>query len=881
MRICRQASAGLRRGARAVSAAILALVASNFVAASPRVLLLNSYHPGYEWSDDEIRGVRDALLSVRPELEIDTEFLDHRRHPDPAYERSFSAFLNRKYAASHPDLVITTDDAATEFFLARGAAIAPGAPLVFCGVNYRDDYSRAVQLARRRGVPITGVLEAVALVDTARAALRLHPGARRIFTVGEDLVDRYDLALARALPGIEVRRLSPHEVSLEEFGRRLEALPSDSIVLLSAFSRDGLNRQLSMVESVRFTALHCRVPIYGFNKNALGCGIIGGKLNDGYYQGRAAGEIAVSVLNGAPAGSIPIQSDAGQPFQFDGAQLERWRINADQLPAASVIHPRRPSLYAQYKTVIMAGAGFITAQSVAIVLLLFQRSRRRRAEVALAASEQHLRGVLNSLFAFVGVMTVDGVLIEANAAPLEAAGIRACDVLGKPFWECFWFSHSAEQRERIRAAVGRAQAGESSRFDIEARMKDGIIPVDFMLTPMRDAEGRIRYLIPSGVTIAERKRAEETLRRSEERFRTLVETLPGMLFMTDAAGSNIYTNHSFHEFTGLTGQELSGDGWTRILHPDDAEQTRAAWERCVRGGQFYEIEHRFRRRDGAWRWHLTRGIPLRSNDGAVERWLGIATDIHDRKHAEAALRRANEDLGQLIWAASHDLQEPARMVMTFTQLLAERCAGGLQGQGLQFLEHARQGARRMYDHLAALRTYWEMSDEAVLRPIERVDMNAALWEAWHSLQQLAHAAEAELTYSELPAVIGERASLVRVLCHLLRNAVEYRHPDRRLRIHVAAERQGSGWMFRIEDNGPGIAPEHREYIFGLFKRLHSHRDVAGSGMGLPLCRRIIERAGGHIGVESEPGRGSTFWFTLPQTTVEENNIFAGRAHSAN
>lgn len=870
----------MRQCARAASAG-LTLLASNFAAASPRVLLLNSYHPGYEWSDEEMRGLRDALFSARPDVEIDTEFLDHRRHPDQSYEESLSAFLRRKYAGTRPDLVITTDDAATNFFLARRAAIAPGAPLVFCGVNYRDDYSRAVQLARQRGLPVTGVLATVGVVDTARLALRLHPGARRIFTVGEDLVDRYDLQLARALPAIEVRRLSPHETSLEEFGRRLEALPPDSIVLLSAFSHDGLNRQLSMVESVRFTAAHCGVPIYGFNKNALGYGIVGVKLNDGYYQGRAAGEIAASILDGAAAASIPIRSDAGQPFQFDGAQLERWRINDHQLPSGSVVYARRPSLYAQYRTAIIAGSVFITAQSVAIVLLLFQRSRRRRAEIALAASEQHLRGVLNSLFAFVGVMTIDGVLIEANAAPLEAAGIRACDVLGRPFWECFWFSHSAQERERIRTAVGRAQTGESSRFDIEVRMKDGVIPVDFMLTPMRDAGGQITYLIPSGVPIAEGKRAEETLRRSEERFRTLVEALPGMLFMTDAAGRNNYTNHSFHEFTGFSEQELSGNGWIRILHPDDVERTRAAWERSVRDGQLYEIEHRFRRRDGAWRWHLTRGIPLRSNEGAAERWLGIATDIQDRKHAEAALQRANEDLRQLIWAASHDLQEPARMVMTFTQLLSERCAGGLQGQGLQFLEHARQGARRMYDHLAALRAYWEMSDEAVVRPIERVDMNAALWEVWHSLRPLANEAEAELTYGELPTVVGERASLMRVLCHLLRNAVQYRHPGRRLRIHVAAQRQGSGWMFRIEDNGPGIAAEHREYIFGLFKRLHSHRDVTGSGMGLPLCRRIIERAGGHIGVESEPGRGSTFWFTLPQTTVEENNIFAGRAHSVN
>jgi PAS domain S-box-containing protein len=527
----------------------------------------------------------------------------------------------------------------------------------------------------------------------------------------------------------------------------------------------------------------------------------------------------------------------------------------------------------------MAGAVFVLAQSAAIVLLLFQRARRKRAELALEASGQHLRGVLNALFAFVGVMTTDGILVESNSAPLEAAGIDAAEVLGKPFWQCYWWSHSPHEQERLRAAILKAREGESSRYDVEIRVKNGVMPVDFMLTPMRQRQDRVSYLIASAVPIAERKRAEETLRKSEEQFRTLAETLPGILFITDRAGHNVYVNRYYRQYTGLGDDDLVGDRGLRLVHPEDVARTLAACERCVRDGRFYEIEHRIRHYDFSWRWHLTRGIPLRSEDGSIERWLGISTDIHAQKQAETVLRRANDDLRQLIWAASHDLQEPARMVLTFTQLLAERCPN-LDGQASRFLNHATEGARRLCEHLSALRAYWEVSDETAVSPLERVDMNAVLSEVLQSLQAEIDAAEAVVSCTEMPALRVDRTAAVQVLYHLIRNCTQYRDPDRPLQIHVTAGRQESDWTFRVDDNGVGIAPEHQRHIFDLFKRLHSHRDVAGSGMGLALCRRIIERAGGQIGVDSELGRGSCFWFTLPQTVVEEKIAVAGHANSA-
>jgi PAS domain S-box-containing protein len=358
----------------------------------------------------------------------------------------------------------------------------------------------------------------------------------------------------------------------------------------------------------------------------------------------------------------------------------------------------------------------------------------------------------------------------------------------------------------------------------------------------------------------------------------LAEALPGMLSIADQAGHLLYVNQYHQQYTGLSGDALVGALGLRLVHPDDVERTQAACERCMRDGRVFEIEHRVRRHDGSWRWHLTRSIPLRSKSGELERWLGISIDIDAQKQAETTLRRANDDLRQLIWAASHDLHEPARMALTFTELLTERCGTELDERGRQFLNHAMEGARRLCDHLGALRAYWEVSDESAASP-ERVDMNSVLAEVLQSLQPAIDSAGAVVTSTELPAIIVERTSAAQVLYHLLRNSIQYRDPGRPLRIDVAAGRDGSGWTFRVQDNGVGIAPEHRRHVFDLFKRLHSHSEVAGSGIGLALCRRIIERAGGQIGVDSELGRGSCFWFILPQTPVGENNPVT-YAHSA-
>ena len=364
------------------------------------MLLLNSYHQGYIWTDDIVRGVQDVLLSGGMPIDLAIEYLDQRRHEDPkvadmADQRSanaFDALLQSKFDKAHFDVIITSDDAALKFLLARRDRLFPGVPVVFCGVNEYRGTSAYVSAHPESRPWLTGVLERIDVDATVDIALRLHPGTRFVVTVGEGNTPqyRYDLDIAKRHPGVKVRRIPAQEISLDETGQQLSALQPDTIVLLSAFPRDGAGHFFSLKDSVRFVCQHSLAPVYGVNKDALGLGIVGGKLNDGIAQGRTAGSLAMSVLRGTPPSQLGIRWESPNPYEFDWRQLNRWHVPLSLLPQGSIVINRPKSFYTLHPVWFWGGLLFAVLQSLAIALLLIQQRRRRRAESELAAHVQQL-----------------------------------------------------------------------------------------------------------------------------------------------------------------------------------------------------------------------------------------------------------------------------------------------------------------------------------------------------------------------------------------------------------------------------------------------------------------------------------------------------------
>jgi light-regulated signal transduction histidine kinase (bacteriophytochrome) len=240
---------------------------------------------------------------------------------------------------------------------------------------------------------------------------------------------------------------------------------------------------------------------------------------------------------------------------------------------------------------------------------------------------------------------------------------------------------------------------------------------------------------------------------------------------------------------------------------------------------------------------------------------GVNFDITERKRIETELRRANQDLEQFAYSASHDLQEPLRSVTIFSELLSGRYGDKLDGQALEFLGNIREGARRMEMLVRDLLTYTQAA--TIEEEPGQADANIIIQVAIANLAGTIAESGATMDFDPLPSVRVHAIQLQQVFQNLIGNAIKYHRPGVPPVVHATARRQDGTWLFSITDNGIGIEPQFQERIFGLFKRLHTGDEYSGTGIGLALCQRIMERNHGRIWVESEPGRGSTFYFTLP------------------
>jgi PAS domain S-box-containing protein len=363
----------------------------------------------------------------------------------------------------------------------------------------------------------------------------------------------------------------------------------------------------------------------------------------------------------------------------------------------------------------------------------------------------------------------------------------------------------------------------------------------------------------AGIAI-ERERVAAALRESEEQFRQLAEVGPHIIWLNGPNGEVEFVNQRWIEFSGLDYEATNDPAQiTARLHPDD--RLHEHWRKSIETGTPFELEARIRGKDGDFRWFMIRSIPVRDDQGRIQRWFGASTDIHQNKVMQLELARANQDLEQFAYSASHDLQEPLRNVKIFSELLARRHAARLDGEAHDFLRHVTDSASRMEGLVRDLLAYTQTGTAGEVPGT--VDAGGVLRAALANLASAIADASATVEYDALPKLPAHAAQLQQLFQNLIANALKYHRPGVPPVVKVSATRQNGYWRFAIADNGIGIEPRYRDRIFGLFKRLHAQNEYPGTGIGLALCLRIVERHHGRIWVESEPGQGSTFCFTLP------------------
>ncbi|WP_049924091.1 PAS domain S-box protein [Halopiger djelfimassiliensis] len=449
-----------------------------------------------------------------------------------------------------------------------------------------------------------------------------------------------------------------------------------------------------------------------------------------------------------------------------------------------------------------------------------------------------------------GVYTIDGAgeFTAVNEAYTELTGYDREELLG---------SHAslvADEPAMERAQQVAEDDDETSTVEAELETKSGDrVPVEATVTGFTtDENGRERVGVVRDVS--ERKERRRRLEESEQRYRTLAENFPnGLVALFDEGLRYTAAGGELIDELGIDRTDAIGRPITERYSEEFLAEVEPHFRAALEGEErSFEVTYHGREL-------LAHTLPVRAG-GEIQSGMLVVQDVTERKEYERKLEASNERLEQFAYAASHDLQEPLRMVTSYLGLIEQRYADALDEDGEEFIQFAVDGAERMSDMIDGLLEYSRVETRG--EPFEPVDLRDVVEDVRRDLELQIAETDAEITVESLPRVRGDGNQLRQVFQNLVANALEY-SGDESPRVTVSAERDGTEWVISVSDEGIGIDPADADRIFEIFQRLHSREEHDGTGLGLTLCRRIIERHGGRIWVESEPGEGTTFSMTLP------------------
>jgi PAS domain S-box-containing protein len=495
---------------------------------------------------------------------------------------------------------------------------------------------------------------------------------------------------------------------------------------------------------------------------------------------------------------------------------------------------------------------------------------------ALQQSEERLSRLVNGIKDYAILMLdPEGRVTTWNAGAERIKGYRTDEIIGEHFSKFYMPEAVAQDKPSQELKI----AAEQGRFEEEGWRvrKDGSrFWANVVITALRDQTGQLRGFGKMTRDITERKKAEEALRGSEERLRMAVEAAEMGTWFWNIQQDEISWSEKFRTLFGLTSNaKLTYKAILQVIHPDDRQRIDRSVKNTLELGVQYDTEYRVVWPDSSVHWIAAKGSARRSPEGVPVEMQGIAMDVTERKEAQEVLKhadirerrsvelkRSNDELQQFAYIAAHDLQEPLRMVASYTQLLAQRYKGRLDSDADEFIAYAVDGAHRMQLLIADLLAYCRVGTRG--KELHETSSEAALEEALLNLQGAIQESGGAVTHDPLPTVVADGAQLVQLFQNVVSNAIKYRSAELP-RVHVSAKKNGGKeWIFSMRDNGLGIDPKYFEKIFVMFQRLHGREEFSGTGIGLTVCKKIAERHGGRMWVESEPGKGSTFYFALPE-----------------
>ncbi len=501
----------------------------------------------------------------------------------------------------------------------------------------------------------------------------------------------------------------------------------------------------------------------------------------------------------------------------------------------------------------------------------------------------------------------EGTINDVNEAAVRATGFSRKELIGTDFSDYF--------TEPEKAKVGYETVfrdGSVTDYELQIRHRNGTLThVLYNASVFKDNAGNIAGVFAAARDITERKKAEEEIKRASTYNRSLLEASLDPLVTISPNGTISDVNEAAVRATGFSRKELIGTDFSNYF--TEPEKAKAGYETVFRDGSVTDYSLEIRHRNGKITPVLYNATVYRDAQGKVTGVFAAARDITERKRAEDALlkaynelddrvkertielqeanaslekeiaerkatadelrkkskelERSNLELQQFAYIASHDLQEPLRAISGFTELLEKRYKGQIDERADKYIKFIVDGTRQMNQVIHDLLAYSRVQTKA--HEFEFIDVNQSLKQALLNLQTSIRDENAVIRTDTLPSVYADGIQITQLFQNLIGNALKFQKPGNQPEISISVHKSGDMWKFSVTDNGIGIDPQYSERIFKIFQRLHAKGEYEGTGIGLAICKRIVERHGGEIMVRSKPGAGSTFSFTLPSRKEEK------------
>jgi PAS domain S-box-containing protein len=575
--------------------------------------------------------------------------------------------------------------------------------------------------------------------------------------------------------------------------------------------------------------------------------------------------------------------DISHPEELDAINAQRPELHSGEIPCIRLekryLRKDRSVVWVAVTIVLERDAAGKPLYEIAVYDDI---TARKTAEAAVLESEARWRSIVDSANDGILVYDRDLNIVDCNAAAERIIGLPATKLIGKPGFTsllpCVQEDGSPlDPRERpTRRTVGAGQP--LTGLVLGIRRDGGAITWLLVNTGFLRRPGEEDYygIVTTVADITAQRGAEAAVRDSEALFRTSFELASSGIAHVDLDGRFMRVNRRLTEILGYPESELRGRSVKEVSYAEDRNLTDTQRAR-VRAGELESVrfEKRYVHKNGRVVW-VNLGVALvRDRSGTPQYEIAMFDDITERKQAEAALRdaheelqRSNSELEQFAYVASHDLQEPLRMVSSYTQLLGRRYGDKLDADAREFMAYIVDGAMRMKQLIEDLLAYSRVGTKGKdFRPVE---VEKPVRRAITNLKAAIEESGASVTYDPLPTLPADEMQLAQLFQNLMGNALKFRSASVP-RIHIEVSEKPDHFEFAVRDNGIGIEPQYFERIFMVFQRLHNKGEYPGTGIGLAICKKVVERHGGHIRVESRPGEGSAFIFTLPKQQKETAN----------